>query len=270
MSNPPGQGVPDGVVPIYWTDWADEVVILEGPLRIARSGTTHDVDGYVAMRWQPSPGLYMHVWSQVPGGIPEALDVALPEPLPELVPDVAIEVPLPPTEVVKAPPPTHGSARITLGRYDVGPAGPLTSVVFDLINFDAVLGSSAYVDRTGGWNRRRLHLAAGPWQCIIDGRADAADALQFLRESGAFAFTHVGEMTRVDGAVLVVDDLKELLEDLWLFLSFARAALVGIALPVGVDASGTRVWAVRGLALSFMIASPSRCPTGLGSPDTAR
>ena len=59
--------------------------------------------------------------------------------------------------------------------------------------------------------------------------------------------THVGRMAREHGSTFSSEQLEDLLSCLHQFLSFASGRWAGVALPVGFDTGGNRVFEERGM-----------------------
>ncbi len=62
------------------------------------------------------------------------------------------------------------------------------------------------------------------------------DTIGELRETGGFAFTHVGNLSKQSDDEFDWKDAEFLIDGLWLFLSFSRGALVAPSLPIGFGA----------------------------------
>jgi hypothetical protein len=63
-----------------------------------------------------------------------------------------------------------------------------------------------------------------------------------ISEARGYAITHVGSLTRADGGTFDVAAADEILRDITLTLSLARAAFSSPFLRSGYDAAGTKVW----------------------------
>jgi hypothetical protein len=72
-----------------------------------------------------------------------------------------------------------------------------------------------------------------------------------LDAQGGYVITHVGEIVREDGATFTSEQLDDLLTCLHHFLSFTLGCWAGVALPIGFDHNGNRVfeqWGIRRIA----------------------
>jgi hypothetical protein len=85
-------------------------------------------------------------------------------------------------------------------------------------------------------------LKADGWAVTIAATAQTDSSIKALRKTGGFIITHVGHIAREDGACFSSDQLNDILICLHYFLSFALGRWAGVALPVGFDSSGARVF----------------------------
>ena len=84
--------------------------------------------------------------------------------------------------------------------------------------------------RHDGWN---IKLVALP---------ESRDRYEHLRGTGGYSFTHVGQLTRIDGSAFAVQSAKKLLEALRVFLSFARGAACSLPIRWGCGVHSEIVW----------------------------
>ena len=68
------------------------------------------------------------------------------------------------------------------------------------------------------------------------------DRSEQLRATGGYSFTHVGQLTRIDGSAFAVQSAKKILESLRVFLSFARGAACSLPIRWGRGSGGEIVW----------------------------
>jgi hypothetical protein len=90
-------------------------------------------------------------------------------------------------------------------------------------------------------------LNAGGWVIRICATASTWDDARALRERGGWLITHVGDVVREDNAPYTSEVLVDLLHCLHQYLSFALGRWTGLALPVGFDANGNRVFEQWGM-----------------------
>ncbi len=68
------------------------------------------------------------------------------------------------------------------------------------------------------------------------------EVFKSLKESGGYAFTHLGRIERADGSLFPVAEARDILNPLRLFLSFAHGALCSLPIIWGTDRDGGIVW----------------------------
>lgn len=121
-----------------------------------------------------------------------------------------------------------------------GNSSDVRQVTFFLPNVPQVHG--AWIRGHGrSWNGR-WSLEAGDWQFTIDERHDRIPVRQELRKSGGYAFTHVGEFTRKDGAAIPEDEISNVLHLLRCIFSFSFGRATSPALASGYDSSNSLAW----------------------------
>lgn len=125
-------------------------------------------------------------------------------------------------------------------RVVKGGSTDLSSVTFALMNFGGYLGAA--VKRGNSLSRGRLTLEGGGWSVVLDERAEFSSLKEHLRESGGFAFTHIGRLERSDGCAFSDEDASDLLSGLHWFLSFVRGIWVCPVLYSGRTSDGNVVW----------------------------
>jgi hypothetical protein len=124
----------------------------------------------------------------------------------------------------------------------------LCSVVFHLFNFPDFAGPDDYTlifgERPPGGFKRcgRAVLKAGGWSITIAATEKTDSLVKSLQQQGGFIVTHMGKITREDGSVFSAEQVEQLLPCVQRFLSFALDRWVGVALSVGFDANGQRIF----------------------------
>ena len=68
---------------------------------------------------------------------------------------------------------------------------------------------------------------------------ESRDRYGHLEATGGYSFTHVGQLTRIDGSAFAVHQAEKILESLRVFLSFAR----GVLPPLSVGEITLRLYA---------------------------
>lgn len=122
----------------------------------------------------------------------------------------------------------------------------LTTATFHLFNFPEFHGPEDYNLTTGAsphrkWKRcGRAILKADGWNITIAATDRTADLCKALGAQGGFMITHMGRIERDDGSPFSSEQLDDLLHCLHYFLSLALGRWAGVALPIGLDAAGSR------------------------------
>lgn len=136
------------------------------------------------------------------------------------------------------------------------PSDSVRRVTFHLFNFPEFFGSEDYVlmkgeSRLHGWTRLgRAVLKADGWAITIAATERTDSLSKSLKSQGGYALTHVGQVTREDGAAFSSEQLEDILLCLHYFLSFSMGRWTSVALPVGFDAEGNKVFERWGMGRS--------------------
>jgi hypothetical protein len=140
--------------------------------------------------------------------------------------------------------------RFTPNRSVVTTTSPATNLrrcIFHLFNFPAFFSTTDYLlthgPDGGGWTRcGQVFLRSGGWQIHIaaNGRTDDDD--KALKGKRGWKTSHMGEIVREDGSDFTSEQVQDVMLCLYYCLSFAMGRWVAIALPVGTDANGDRVF----------------------------
>jgi hypothetical protein len=135
-------------------------------------------------------------------------------------------------------------------------SGEIGSAKFHVFNFPDFFGPDSYTLTYGSPTTPsakacgRAILKADGWTTTIAATGTTDDLCDMLDSQGGYVITHVGEIRRDDGSTYTSDQLDDLLRCLKYFLSFALGRWVGVALPVGFDKDGEKVFEQWGLALA--------------------
>ena len=135
------------------------------------------------------------------------------------------------------------------------PNEPITRLVFHVANFPNFLGAAGpsgdFILRTPAGGQKRMGnavLADPPWTIQLQSMIETDKTIEKLNRSGGYGITHIAQLTRADGQTFAADDAENMLQRVYLFLSFARGAWAPVVLNVGFDTTGNRVyenWGVR-------------------------
>lgn len=128
------------------------------------------------------------------------------------------------------------------------PSDSICTVAFHLFNFPEFLGSDDYFIITGeaplqGFKRcGRVVLKADGWIITIAATEKTGVLSESLKRQGGYAITYVGQVTRENGAAFSSEQLEDILLCLHYFLSFSMGRWTSIALPVGFNNEGKKVY----------------------------
>lgn len=92
------------------------------------------------------------------------------------------------------------------------------------------------------WTKETIDLQHEGWRVRIVAVPNSRDCFSHLKATGGYAFTHVGQLTRIDASPFSVQQAKHILESLRVFLSFARGAACGLPIQWGRGTDGEIVW----------------------------
>lgn len=136
------------------------------------------------------------------------------------------------------------------------PSNSILLVTLHLFNFPDFFGPEDYIlatkDKVDQTLRRcgRVVLRAGGWTVSIAATGRTKALTDALKAQGGYVLTHMGQITREDQSTFSSEQLAEFLNCLHRFLSFALGRWAGVALPVGFDTDGNRVFEEWGLRIT--------------------
>lgn len=229
---------PRSVVPFYASGVHESFVLYEGAFKERTDTEETMLFGRITYEWLPPPSVaFDGIQQRESSGEALKAFVARTKGL-----DTGGRISLP--ENLRTIPPPSLNARVDLeGSAAVRSMGPvrqlrhgtgagLHKVVFNLINFPPL---ERGVRLTGG-DAFQAQAILSPWRLVIQNAPHAARINQRLHETGGFGFTHYCSLQRTDGEAFDFEDAEEVLELVFILLSFCRGTLVAPALPVGLDA----------------------------------
>jgi hypothetical protein len=132
----------------------------------------------------------------------------------------------------------------------------ISLVTLHLFNFPDFLGPEDYTlttnEEVSQAFRRcgRVLLRAGGWTVTIAATDRTKELTDALKAQGGYVLTHMVQVTRDDKAMFSSEQVSEFLNCLHYFLSFALGRWAGIALPVGFDPDGKRVFEEWGFRIT--------------------
>lgn len=219
------------------------VLLHEGRFRVRVGDRCIEPSGSAYLRWLPSPRINFEIETLEPNaGLRSG--------------SLAVELAGFRTKHVLAHPPSWGSTpsgstsiRASAGEMEWGGERSLLSAGFQIVNSPDVItpGSAAVpgdpVADAGDFGTiQTVALKHDGWQIRIVAGLEARDRYKRLKDTGGYAFTHVGQLTRVDGSAFSAEQGKDILESLRQFLSFARGAACALPVHWGRGEDDEIVW----------------------------
>ena len=219
-------------------DVNEPVLLHEGRFRVRAGDRCIEPSGSAHLRWLPSPGIEFDTETDVPHA-----GFGL---------DSTVELPGFRTKNVVVHSTHLGSTlgiRASVGAMEWGGERRLFSVGFQIVNFSDVItpGPSTVPGdptATGGdyGTIQTIYLKHDGWQIRIVAVPESRDRYRHLKDTGGYAFTHVGQLTRIDASGFCVEQAKDILESLRVFLSFVRGAACSLPIQWGRGVNGGIVW----------------------------
>jgi hypothetical protein len=124
----------------------------------------------------------------------------------------------------------------------------ISTAKFHLFNFPKFYGLERYVLTTGepplqgAKTCGLVTLKADGWIITIAATDRTDDLEKQLKNTGGYVMTHMGQIAREDGTTFTSDQLDDILNCLFYFLSLALGCWAGVDLPIGFDCDGNRVF----------------------------
>jgi hypothetical protein len=227
------------------------------PIRIDFGGSSCDAPASAKMQFTPKVDLIFE--AKIDRRIAPTPSIANSQKMSLILPERSVSF-----EVFQSSAQVSSSSHETTARFmpkeSVVTATPPNSnirrTVFHLFNFPDFSSSYDYIAQTSadpnnGWVRCGfVSLKADGWIIKVAAMMDTDKRLERLKEEGGWFITHVGEIVREDGSAYDDERLKQLLCCLHYCLSFALGRWVGIALPVGFDLNGSKVFEQWGMPIA--------------------
>lgn len=222
--------------PFYPLGAVDEPILLHsGDLLATQGKQTIRVSGTIHWEWLPTPRIAYRFSTSDPDLYKWDLfasdyDIQLPD-------DSAIksnDASSPDTEAAAL----HMDGRMS--NITLGTKVDIRRVVFHVANMPSLHG--AHLQNGQSWWNGHLEFTTQTWKFILDEREDRDVIRGDLRARGGYAATHVGELTRIDGAELSEEEISNAFHMLRCCLSFAFGRHITPFLAVGFDSSGAVTW----------------------------
>lgn len=218
-------------------EFESPIVLYEGPARLHTGDKYVEGVGQLRFEWRRTPGVRWdfasaevpdYVWSDEGRGQVQRFEpLAMPDdlrPQPHALPWVG-DKPGMHFEDGKA---RYGDSGTQPHGIVLGSSDGFTSLEVLVLN---------YVDQVRA-NRPTLDVEVDGWHLVMTRTPRTSNVLSQLKARGGFGCTHVAHISRTDGTKFGFSDVEETLDTLWHLASFAAGALVGLALPVGLDDDG--------------------------------
>jgi len=131
------------------------------------------------------------------------------------------------------------------------PSKDIHTAVFHLFNLPPFHGPDDYIIQpsTGSVLCGLVNLRADGWAITIAALENTRDLCGELKRQGTCIVTHMGRIEREDGSAFTSDQLDDILHCMHYFLSFALGRWAGVALPIGFDVTGNRVFEEWGMPI---------------------
>jgi hypothetical protein len=215
----------------------EAVTLLKGPVTIPANDGDLQGTGALALHWLPTTGLRLDAdlesgWNGPHPGNLIRINIAGND-AETLVSSTNVGV-------------NEGATFSTLsGRvrtFVKGSGNDLAHLGFQVVNFSAFLTPGPHQSPQFGNPPMVAELAWNGWRIRLSAVDGAEQIFKTLKETGGYAFTHVGRLDRTDGSPFNAQDADKVLGAVNRFLGFARGAASNLAVRWGVDASETLVF----------------------------
>lgn len=119
----------------------------------------------------------------------------------------------------------------------------LSYVIFHLVNFRNFHGQPIHSEKEQGKIYcGRAVLQADNWLITLDAQDKTKQNERDLDLLSGYSITHIGKIERSDGKNFTVSEVKNILDCLHFFFSFARGRWSSPILPIGYDVNDNKVW----------------------------
>ena len=236
-------------------DVNEPILLHEGRFRVRRGDRLAEGPGSARLIWLPSPGI--------------EIDIQITAPRSSVDFDFRVELPGFRTENPLVHSITMGPnlPNLRIGAFvsllESADDCDLVSVGFQVVNFtnfitpglsatpgDPTVITSGAPDSAAStslpagsvWSCAASRLRHDGWHVNLVAVPESTDVYKGLKASGGYGFTHVGQLTRVDGSAFTAHQAETILESLTAFLSFAHGAACSLPIRWGRGTTGEVVW----------------------------
>lgn len=217
----------------------EPVTLLEGPVRIPAAGNTEvEGTGALVLRWLPSTGLRLEAelsparWNAPhPGTRVKAI-----------IAGETVETLVNSTHFTVKDGVSSSRLSGSVSTFVKGFGENLAHLGFQVVNFSDFITPGPKPVPEFGYPPSVAELQWNGWRIRLSAVDQSKDVFTGLKETGGYAFTHVGRLDRTDNTHFSARDGEHVLDALHRFLSFARGAASNLAIRWGVDPDGATVW----------------------------
>lgn len=216
----------------------EPVTLLEGPVAFPPAGSAQvQGTGALVLRWLPSSGLRFEAelgsgWNAPQGAAHVTVEIA----------GQSAETLLSSTHFGIKDGVAFSSVSGSVSTFTKGAGENLLYMGFQVVNFSDFLTPGPRPSPTFGHPPSVAELVWNGWRIRLSAVDDSTKVFTSLKETGGYAFTHVGRLDRTDGSSFKAADAEDVLDALNRFLGFARGAASNVALRWGVDANDAVVF----------------------------
>jgi hypothetical protein len=231
------------IVPVYLHPHvaANEPVTLNEGRVVLRAAANETVGrGRLVLRFLPSTGVRLEA-DIISGAVPDAGDRALAEIAGGFADALVNSVRHSITEGI-----TSARIEASVSRFEVGGTSELAAVGFQILNFADFLTPGPKPAPVFGFPPMVSDLNADGWRLRLTAVESSKEIFKSLKETGGYAFTHLGLLERRDGALFQAAAADEFLNTVAVFLSYARGAACSVPVRWGVGANGDVTWQAWG------------------------
>lgn len=201
-----------------------------------RSGAEAQGRGALVLRWVPSTGLRLEAQLSSAQFDPDAYDGLVKV----IIAGEALETLVNRTRFGVTDGASSSSISGSVSTLAKGTGGSLAQLGFQIVNFSDFITPGPRA--SFGFPPSTAELLWNGWRIRLSAVEESEKVFKGLSETGGYAFTHIGRLDKVDGAMFPAEDGEDILDALNRFLSFARGAAVNLPIRWGVDGSGVTVW----------------------------
>jgi len=215
----------------------EPILLHEGSFFVRLGDHYVDATGSARLRWLPSPHIVFDIAADSPINSGDLASMTV-----ELADFKTTNCVVHSTDLIS-------TISASAGAMESEGKQRLHSVGFQVVNFrdfntlgpTVVPGDPTAVGGDSG-TTQTLDLKHDGWVIRLVVVPESRDRYQELETTGGYAFTHVGHLKRSDDSTFSVEEAKDILESLRVFLSFARGAMCGLPIQWGRGVNGEIAW----------------------------